>query len=268
MPVGRHIVRAALCGAALFSGGPAPAAAINPAALVPALDVYVDAVVAGHAAASCAGPKSPAADAKGWAAATAMFVATLWANGFPIDFVRTVTVRLAAPPPSGKPACGDPALAGELAGASREGWVAAMRRPLAAMDLTIVAHPVDAATWNRIKALISQRSGEQKRLLDCVAVSSPEVLPAVVHDWDQMLGELRTRLDAAGVPRDETSAALSAGDANALWHRVAPAGEAELRDSCRKDKGWQNRLHMLQFLGLKADVEKLLPGADGTGGGE
>ena len=255
-------IGAALAGAALLvCAGPALADPIQPGSLVPALDVYVDAVAAGHAAAaSCAAAKSPARDAADWEQAKAMFVATLWASGFPVTFARTAGQRLDAAP-AGKVNCTDPALAGSLAAAEREGWVKAMQHPLLGMDLKIIDHPVSAEGWNRIKAAFASEISAQKRLFDCVAVTYPELLPAAVHDWDQMLAQIGSKLSGAGLPRDEVAAQLSTAEANSLWHRVAPDAEAGLRDSCAKETAWNERLSMLQYLRLQDEVDKLLPAA-------
>ena len=242
------------------AAGSAIADPINPASLVPALDVYVDAIAAGHAAAAaCTPAASPARDEAAWAKAKAMFIATLWANGFPIVFVRTAGQRLDAVPQGPKPDCTDPAIAASLGSAPQEGWPATMQRPLAGMDLRIILQPVDAAGWEGIKAAFAREIPAQKRLFDCVAVSTPEMMPLLVHDWDQMLIRIGQKLADAGLPRDEVSAQLSAAEANALWHRVAPDAEAGLRDSCAADKAWQQRIELMQFLGLSAAVDKLLP---------
>ncbi|MDR3475967.1 MAG: hypothetical protein P4M09_30350 [Devosia sp.] len=243
----------------------APAAAdpVAPVSLLPALDVYVDALAAGHAAATvCAGawPASKA-DEAGWGQAKAIFIASLWANDFPIDFVRTVTQRLDAAPPPTKPDCvhPDPALAGEFGWPSEVGWVAVVEAGLKGMDLSVVADPVPPATWATIKGMIAKVLPDETRLLDCVAVSYPETLPAMVHDWDAMIVKIGGSLVAAGLPRDEVNATLSGAEANRLWHRAATDTEAELRDSCSKDPIWQKRLNTMDFLGLEGEVEKLLP---------
>src|SRR5579863_4465630 len=100
-------IRVALCGAALFlaAGLPAIADPIPAASLLPALDVYVDALAAGHVAAVACAAVWPAskADEAGWMQAKAIFIASLWANDFPVDFVRTATERLDAATPATKP---------------------------------------------------------------------------------------------------------------------------------------------------------------------
>jgi hypothetical protein len=252
-----------MCGTVLSVGasGTSGADPASPSSLLPALDVYIDAVVAGHAAAACAGPKSPVANKANWEKAKAIFVATLWANDFPIVFVRTAQKSLDAPLPKAPPDCSNPALDGELGSASQEGWVAALETPLKGMDLTIITQPVDPAVWSRIKNLIVEDSAAEKRLLDCVAVTEPDELPGLVDDWDQMIGRIGQNFVAVGLPRDEVSSALSAADANTLWHRAAPDAEAELRDSCQKDKSWQTRLDHMTFLTLGPAVDKLLPPA-------
>jgi hypothetical protein len=246
--------------ALLFAAAPALADPIAPAALLPALDVYIDSVALGHAAAAaCAPAKSPARDEGAWQKGKAVFVATLWANGFPIDFVRTASRRLDAAAGGAKPSCTDPAVVTALADPAQQGWEKAMQRPLAGADLKIVTQPVAPAVWQQIRTAIGKEAEAQKRLFDCVAVSEPELLPAVVHDWNRMIAEIGDSLMGTGLARDEVSSALSAADANALWHRTAPDAEAELRDSCAKDMSWQNRLNGLAFLGLKAQVAGLLP---------
>ena len=260
---------AVLCGAALFVCGIASASAapVAPATLLPALDVYVDALVAGHAAASCAPAKSPVYDEVAWGKAKAILVASLWAGGFPIDFVRTASQRLDAAAAAAKPNCSDPALAGELGWPDRDGWVEVVEQGLKGMELAVVADPVDPKTWSDIKDLVAKAVPGEKRLLDCVAVSYPETLPAMVHDWAAMLGKTGAALAAAGVPRDELSALLSSADVGQLWHRVAPQGEAELRDSCTKDAAFQASLANFGFGGLGGEIEKLLPAPASDNGG-
>jgi len=262
---------AVLCGAALlFAAMPAAAAPIAPLSLLPALDVYIDALVSGHNAALACSSVWPAmkANEAGWAEAKPILIATLWANDFPIDFVRTATQRLYAPPPAAKPDCAhiDPALAGSLGWPSSAGWVEVIEEGLKGMDLTVITNPIAPVTWNDIKGMIAKVLPDEKRLLDCVAVMYPETLPQNVHDWDEMLVKLGGDLVGTGLPRDEISATLSAAEANQLWHRVAPDGEAELRDSCRNDKTVQQSLANFGFTGVASEIEKLLPAASSDSG--
>jgi hypothetical protein len=264
MPPLLNSAGAVLLGAALvLSSGPARAAPVAPAALVPALDVYIDALVAGHSAAgACAPATSPARDEAAWVKGKAILVASLWANGFPVDFVRTATQRLDAPPAAAtKPNCADPALAGELGWPDQSGWVEVMTAGLKGMSLSVVAEPVEASTWAGIKGLIAKLLPDEKRLLDCNAVMYPETLPSLVHDWDEMIGKIGVALAAAGLPRDEVGAALGGAEANQLWHRVAADAEAALRDSCRGDKAVEAALANFGYGGLATEVEKLLPKA-------
>jgi len=263
------LVRLGLGSAVLLAGAAAAGAApVAPAALVPALDVYVDALASGHAGAlACAGvwPASKA-DEAGWQQAGAILVATLWANDFPIDFVRTAAQRLEAPPAATKPDCAhpDPAFAGELGWPSQVGWVEVVEQGLKGMDLKVVSSPVAPATWTSIKGMVAKVLPQQERLLDCVAVMYPETLPQTVHDWDAMIGKARAALLAAGLPRDEVNATMSNAEANQLWHRAAANAEAELRDSCRQDKAVAASLANFGLLGLGSEINKLLPqAADG-----
>jgi hypothetical protein len=256
----------------LLAVPPASADPIAQASQLPALDVYVDALAAGHAAetvCNSAWPPSKLSES-GWQRAKSILVASLWGNGFPIDFVRGATTRLDAPPPAAKPDCAhpDPALAGQLGWPSSAGWVEVIEGALKGMDLTVIDQPVAPDTWTNIKGMIAKVLPEEKRLLDCVAVMYPETLPQTVHDWDQMIGGMGASLLRAGLPRDEVSATLSGAEANQLWHRVPVAGEAELRDSCRSDKAFEASLANFGFGGLKSAVEKLLPqpAADGGNG--
>jgi hypothetical protein len=245
--------------AALLYSLPAAAAPIDPSALVPALDLYVDDVIAGHAASSCAGAKSAAANEGDWHKATAVFIATLWANGFPINFVRTAQQRFDAAQPAKQPNCKDPALLSDLGYASQVGWVQALQTPLADMQLTVVTQPVAAPTWSTIKTMIDADAKAQKRLFACLAVTYTMELPGEIVAWDQMISGLSVRLVEAGLPRDEVASELSAVDGASLWHRAPPDTEAGLRDSCMKDRSWQNRQETLGTGALAANVEKLLP---------
>jgi hypothetical protein len=52
-----------------------------------------------------------------------VLLATLWANGFPTDFVNDATSRLNAPVSPSKPDCDDAAVFAEFGGADHEGWL-------------------------------------------------------------------------------------------------------------------------------------------------
>jgi hypothetical protein len=266
-------MEAAVAGVALFVSAALPAAAapINPASLVPALDAYVDALAAGHVAAlACATAWPPMkVNEAGWTKAKATFIATLWANDFPIDFVRTVTQRLDAPPPATKPDCAHPglAIAAELGLPSAVGWVEAVQNAFNGLDLMVIADPIAPDTWTAIKGMIAKALPDEKRLLDCVAVRYPWELPALVHDWDAMLGKIAGSLGGTGLPRDEIGATLSSAEANQLWHRAAPDVEAELRNSCAKDQSVEASLANFSFRGLDAAIDKLLPAAPSSDSG-
>jgi hypothetical protein len=259
-------IGAALAGAALLLAGPAAANPIAPVSLLPALDVYIDALAAAHAAGVACAATWPAskADEAGWTKAKAIFVATLWASDFPIDFVRTATQRLDAPPPETKPDCAHPdaALVDDYAWPKVAGWVEVIDEGLKGMDLTVISNPVPAATWTTIQGMIAPVLPREKRLLDCIAVMSPETLPNSIHEWDAMIVELGGRLVEAGLPRDEIGATLSDAEANHLWQRAPAAGEAELRDSCKADVAVQTDINNFGLSGLGAEVEKLLPAPD------
>lgn len=243
----------------LLSPLPAAAARTDPSELVPALDLYVDDVIAGYVAASCAGPKSLAANADDWHKATAEFVATLWANDFPINFVRTAQQRFDGATAAKDPNCKDPALLSDLAYAAQVGWVKALEKPLQGMGLAIVTQPVGADSWAAVKTMIDNDLKAQKRLFACLAVTYTMELPGEIAGWDQMIHDLGIRLRAAGLPRDEVAAELSAANAASLWHRAPPNTEAGLRDSCAKDRSWADRQASLESRSLLSRVEKLLP---------
>lgn len=251
------LLRAALVGAALYCGGAAHADPVAPTVLVPALDLYVDAEVAAHnLALSCADAKSPARDDAAWQKATAVFIATLWANGFPDDFVKGATVRFAAP---AKPAdCSDHFAMG-FSDAERNGWEQAVERVFGALDLTVVSEPVPAETWTAIKAAIAAEIPRQSRMMECVGVTYPTLMPTMVHDWDQMIVQIGGKLVAVGLPRDEIAAALSPLEANAAWRRAPADKVADLAQACAADSEWQTRFNEFDFLGLGDAIDKLLP---------
>ena len=74
-----------------------------------------------------------------------------------------------------------------------------------------------------------------------------------------MLIDVRQKLVAAGLPRDEVSAELNAADADHLWHKPDAATLASLRRSCREDESWYERLATMSYAGISAEVDKRLP---------
>ena len=255
-------VAAVLVGVPFLTLAVPPAGAtepIAPASLIPALTVYVDALVRGHAAAAvCAGPDSKARDEGQWTAARTTLVATLWANGFPTDFVHDITAKFTMPGPAPSD-CNDPELLTDFYAATQSGWLEEVHDAIHGMGLTLVDHPVSDTQWQEIRNTIAADLPRQARLLACVAASAPGLLPITVHEWDAMILDIGGKLVAAGLPRDEIASALAAAEANVLWHPAAPAEAANLRTSCAADKTWSERLYTLAETTLGYAVDKLLP---------
>jgi hypothetical protein len=255
---------AALAGVALCFVGlaAAPAAAdpaqIAPAALQPALDLFTDRVVADYAAALvCLKPDSAGLNPAVWSGAKTKLVATLWANGFPAAFVRSVAGRLDGVKPATGSDC--TALADVMKAAETEGFESRVVTALEGSGLNVVTEPVSPESWSGIEAAFAAELPAQKRMLDCVAVFVPDMLPVMVHDWDGMLGRIGAHLALAGLDRDAVSKQLSAAEANALWQRVSAGDEAALRQSCAGDKSWSERYLQFGYGGLADAVDKLLP---------
>jgi hypothetical protein len=248
---------------ALLAASPAVADPIVPAALVPALTVYVDSLARGHAAApACTPEDSPARDEADWAEAKRVFIATLWANGYPADFITDVTARLDAPPADGKPDCTDPGLGADLAAAAESGWRKEIHRVLGALDLQVVEKPVPRDRWARIKGIIADELPLQAREFNCLAAVEPGVLPVVLHGWDEMIVKLGGVLAGAGVPRPEIIAALGGAEANILWKPASADALPALRTSCTDDPSWSDRFTSFRDLGLGGAVERMLAGED------
>jgi hypothetical protein len=247
---------------AWMAAAPATADPITPASLVPALTVYVDSLARGHAgAATCAPPESPARDEAGWSEAKAVLIASLWANGYPPDFVADVGRRLDAPPPATKPDCAEETVMADFGAAVQEGWVKEVGRVIGALDLRAVEQPVAPARWAEIRKIIAGEISMQAREFTCLAAVEPGVLPVIVHGWDEMIVKLGGDLVAAGIPRPEIVAALGSAEANALWKPAGPDELAVLRKSCMDDTTWSDRLTSLRDLGLGYAVAKMLPAA-------
>lgn len=239
---------------------PALADPVAPSVMVPALNLYVDSIAAGHyEAAACTPANSPARDEAGWAKAKAVLIATLWANGFPADFVGGAETRLDAPAPAAKPDCDDKAVFANFGEAFHQGWPATIGDAIHRMDLTPVDTPVSADQWQAIKAAIAAELPLEARGFDCLGATMPGLLLVAVHDWDAQLIKIGGKLAAAGLPRDEVAATLSAAEANSLWHRAAPDALAALVKSCDDDKTWQDRFFNLESLSLGDTIDKLLP---------
>lgn len=235
-------------------------ALVTPSALAPALGVYVDGLIADRGAAmGCSKPDSPGRDDAAWARAKAVFVASLWANGFAGDFVKEMTARFDAPPPAAKVDCASADTQSELAVIENNGWDKEVARVFLSMGMTPIAVPVSPQQWQAVRDSVTADLPAQKRLFECVAVSMPSLMPVVVHDWDEMLGKTAARLVAAGLPHDEITAVIGSAEANALWHRTPAEAVAALTASCARDEAWSRRVYNLEFLSLGSDVDKLLP---------
>jgi hypothetical protein len=245
---------------ALLPVEPASADPIAPASLVPALTIYVDSLARGHAAApACAPDNSPARDAAGWTQAKHVFIATLWANGYPADFITDVAARLDSSP-AGKPDCADPALGADLAAAAADGWPKEVHRVLGALDLHIVEKPVPADRWAMIKGIIAGELPAQANEFACLAALEPGVLPVVLHGWDEMIVKLAGTLVAAGIPHPEVIAALGGAEANILWKPASADALPALRKACTDDTSWSDRLASLRDIGLGGGIEHMLAG--------
>jgi hypothetical protein len=196
----RYFWSVALFGvASLVSAARVEADPIDPSVLVPALGVYIDAIVGGHAAAQvCAAAKSPARDGAEWAKARAVLLATLWANGFPTDFVNDATRRLNTSMPPSKPDCDDAAVIAEFGDADHEGWLKDVGHGISGMDLTPISEPVSDEQWQAIKDAIAKELPLQKRGLDCVGVTMPQLILVAVHDWDAMIIKIGGKLRPPG----------------------------------------------------------------------
>jgi hypothetical protein len=256
---GISLVAATTVVAALMPGI-ARADPIAPAALLPALNLYIDALTAGHAAAQvCADAKSPARDEAEWAKAKAVLVATLWASGFPTDFTNQATTRLSASAPAAKLDCGSDAVFAGFGDADHEGWLKDVGHGISGMDLTPVSQPVGDTQWQAIRNAIAREMPLQKRALECLATTMPGLILVAVHDWDEMLLKIGGKLVTAGLPRDQVAATLRAAEANSLWKRADPDGAAALAVSCAADNTWSDRFFQLGFMNLGGEVDKLLP---------
>jgi hypothetical protein len=233
---------------------------VLPGALAPALGLYVDALLEDRAAAlACAKSDSPALDETAWQRAKASFVATLWANGFAPDFIKNAQARLDAPVTPASEACTDASIASDLGYVQSSGWPKEIARVFSGVDIAVIANPVSPAQWKAIKDAIAADLPAQKRMLECAAVILPSLMPISVHDWDDMLAKVATKLLAAGLPRDEVTTVVSGAEANVLWHRAPLDAVPALKASCAKEEAWSRRLYNLEFAALGADIDKLLP---------
>jgi hypothetical protein len=245
-----------------LAAGPARAdlTTVTPSALAPALGVYVEAIVRDRAAAAaCARPDSPARNDDAWQRARASFVATLWAHGFAPEFIKAMAARLDAPATPEPAACADESVMSDLGFVEKSGWVKEIARVFSGLDIDAIANPVTGAQWQAIKGAVAADLPAQKRMLECIAVTYPSMMPVSVHDWDDMLARIAGKLISAGLPRDEVSATIGAAEANVLWHRAEGEAATALRASCNGDGAWSRRLFNFEFASLGADIDKLLP---------
>jgi hypothetical protein len=233
---------------------------VPPVQYVPVLDFYVDSLVTARSiAAVCAPANSSARDDKAWSEAEAILVASLWADGFPADFVKSVKARLDRPVIPAKIDCVSGSKIDQLAGSENDGWVQRVKGMLKSTGLRVIEAPVSDAQWKEIKAVIEGDLPAQAKLFDCVGAFGFGLLPTLIHDWNGMLIEVRQKLVAAGLPRDEVSAELNAADANNLWHKPDAVALASLRRSCKEDQSWYERFSTMSYAVISAEVDKRLP---------
>jgi hypothetical protein len=260
MPGIRAIAFAAAIALASIAARAEQVHAVAPSALQPAIAVYVDAIVQDRAAAlACAKSDSAARDDAAWGRARSVFVATLWANGFAPDFIKAMSARLDAPVIPAKAACTDESVESDLGFVEKSGWEKEIARLFSGLDIPVIPIAVTPSQWQAVRNAIEADLPAQKRMLECIAVTYPSMMPVTVHDWDEMLAKLGAKLVAAGLPHDEIGAVIAQAEANALWHRAEPAAVAALRTSCANDGAWSRRLFNFEFASLGADIAKLLP---------
>ena len=256
----RLVLLMALCGA-----GPVLAQQAAPSTYVPAVRVFVGEMVRAHLLAlRCADEaRRPGGKFYEWDETRATLVASLWANGYPDDFVREIDTHMSIQ--AKQAPCDDAAMEAYRASGVAGGTLKWVNFGFAGIGLVIVEPPAEGS-WDKIVAAFAEQNALQSRKLACFAVVKPLSLPNLVGSWSQMLQTLGPELIEHGYPRPDVAAQIEAADPNLLWQPVAEEGRAALTEDCGKDQAWlDGPMDMGQDPPqLQRDIEALLPAPKAT----
>ena len=225
----------------------------------PVLRFFVDELVRVHLLAlRCADEtRRPGGELYDWDETRATLVASLWASGYPEDFVREIETRLSIQVKQA--ACDDAGLEDYRAARIESGTLGWATTYLADTGMVIVEPPAEGS-WDKIVEAFAQRSAEQQRELVCLGATNPRELPNSVGRWQQALIGLSNDIAARGYPRPDVIAQVEAADANRLWQPAAEADLAALREDCLSNYDWMERKNQLRSpaTDLRQDIEAIL----------
>ena len=186
---------------------------------------------------TCGSPKDVAAEPANWEKATAIFVATLWANNIHADTVRAVGTILDGEPAMA-PDCKDARILEMVEMAAAEDWTVRIAWLLEKLGFTPVAEPPDLTRWSEISTIVTEEAKVAGHFLTCMAVHYPIFLPQEIKDWDDLLVRFGQELVAKGFPRDEVVALMTGAASEKIWTRASGEAAMSLKADCNADAKW------------------------------
>lgn len=215
---------------------------LSPQTWAGTLEVFLDGL-ADHRRAhhECRPEKVAEGEAEAWAQARAVIVATLWANGFPADFVESAEARLDAP--GREPDCSSEILRDWLDLVPEEdGWTVVATEALDSVRLRVIGNPPPPERWAAVQAAFAEELPAKSRAMACLAALEPLDLPHIAGPWNAYLVEIGQSLVTAGYPRAAVVAEIEAAEANALLQAALSGDRDALRLSCEEDQDWYDWL--------------------------
>ena len=202
---------------------------------------------------ACDVPAAPDA-AAAWDKTKAVVVATLSFNRVTPDTVAQVKASLDSLP--AETDCADARLRGaaELIASDWVGW---MTYQLEQLGFTIKTDLPDPAIWEAAKPIIVEQTEREARLLACLAVREPLLLPGEVNRWDKEVVATVERLVGYGFSH-ESILPLLRGIAVTIWQPVDGQAAEALKADCDADAQWYEDWSMFNFPRILQPVETLL----------
>ncbi len=202
---------------------------------------------------ACDARVAPDADAA-WARTKSMIVATLTFNGTTPATVADVKASLDTLPANTD--CADQRLlvtAEHLA----EDWVGRTTYNLEKLGFTIKTELPDPAIWEALQTEIITQSKREGRLLLCLSLREPLLLPGEVYRWDTEVAATATLLAERGFTYDQLLL-LPRVMADNIWRPAVGDAIATLTADCDADMTWYDDWSLYIFPRIRQPVEDLL----------
>ncbi len=197
---------------------------------------------------------APTDVAAAWDKTKDMVVATLTFNRATPDTVSHIKASLETLPTSVD--CDDERLRGAAERMAAD-WVGRMTYELEQLGFTIKAELPDPTIWEAAEPIIVEEVRREARLLACLAVREPLLLPVEVHRWDNEVVATVERLVEYGYTHERVLTLLRGVSLN-IWRPVDGKEAEALKADCDADTGWYDDWAMFNVPRIRQPVEDLL----------